>query len=114
VTKNSVKLLFDNQLPMALARALQMKGIDSLHVIDIRLEAAKDEMIWQYALKNNWIIVSKDKDFVQRAQRPGVAPQILWVRCGNCSKDYLIKKFNDNISAISLSIKNGNAVTELI
>lgn len=99
---------------MALVRFLQLKGIDCLHVIDAGLEAATDQMIWQYALQNNLIIVSKDKDFAQRAQRSGVAPQIVWVRYGNCSKDYLIKKFDDNISIISSSINIGHRVTELI
>lgn len=109
-----MKLLFDNPLPIALARFLQLKGIDSLHVIDAGLEAATDQMIWQYALQNNLAIVSKDKDFAQRAQRSGVAPQIVWVRYGNCSKDYLIKKVDDNINVISSSIDSGHLVTELI
>jgi predicted nuclease of predicted toxin-antitoxin system len=63
-----------------LARFLQQKGLDSLHVSDIGLEAATDEMIWQYATRHDLVIVSKDTDFIRRVQLGGPKPQILWVR----------------------------------
>ncbi|RZT05916.1 Predicted nuclease, contains PIN domain, potential toxin-antitoxin system component [Duganella sp. CF402] len=108
-----MKFLIDNQLPGALARFLQQKGLDSLHVSDIGLEAATDEIIWQYARLNDLIIVSKDSDFIHRAHLGSLKPQILWVRCGNCSKNHLFKKFGDNISKLAASISSGAVITEL-
>jgi len=108
-----VKFLIDNQLPSALARHIQQLGIDSIHVSDIGLEAATDQQIWEHALLNDFIIVSKDSDFIRRAQLGGKSPYILWIRCGNCSKHYLFKRFSQEIGTLIASIKSGAVVTEL-
>ena len=44
-----MKLLVDNQLPSALARFLSANGVESQHVLDIGLDAASDQTIWEYA-----------------------------------------------------------------
>lgn len=62
-----MKLLFDNQLPVALARSLQALGWDSLQVSDIKLDAAADHIIWEYAINHHVVIVTKDADFAQRS-----------------------------------------------
>jgi predicted nuclease of predicted toxin-antitoxin system len=109
-----VKFLIDNQLPVALARFLEQKGVASLHVSDIGLEAATDQTVWNHALLNDLVIVSKDMDFVRRAQLGDAKPQVVWVRCGNCSKTYLFSKFNANINALIASVNQGEIITELL
>jgi hypothetical protein len=42
-----MKFLVDNQLPLALARFLSANGIESQHVLDIGLDAASDQTIWE-------------------------------------------------------------------
>ena len=44
-----MKLLVDNQLPVALARHLTSLGHDCEHVEAVHLDAASDAQIWEYA-----------------------------------------------------------------
>lgn len=57
----------------------------SLHVRDVRLGAADDELVWIHARNHGLTIVSKDSDFQQRALLFGYPPKVVWVRLGNCT-----------------------------
>jgi len=57
----------------------------SKHVQDVRLDKASDAQVWTYALKNKFIIVSKDTDFSDRVEMLGYPPKIIWIRKENCS-----------------------------
>ena len=59
-----MKFLVDNQLPAALAKFLQAKGHDAVHVADVTLDAAVDKEIWDYAKEAGRAIISKDEDFL--------------------------------------------------
>jgi len=80
-----VKFLVDNQLPAALARWLTAQGADAQHVIDIGLDSAPDGELWSRAATDARIVVSKDEDFFDLANRPGDTGRLLWVRTGNCA-----------------------------
>ena len=89
-----MKFLIDNQLPIALARFLESKGFDSIHVVDIHLDEASDIDIWEYAKQHDCVIVSKDVDFLQLSlSTSGKIPTVVWVRLGNCRKVELIAAF---------------------
>lgn len=64
-----MKLLVDNQLPAALARFLSANGVDCRHVLDLDLETASDQAIWDLARKENLVTVTKDEDFAQLARQ---------------------------------------------
>jgi predicted nuclease of predicted toxin-antitoxin system len=49
------------------------------------LEAAADQMVWEYAKTKRLIIVSKDADMHQRSFLSGAPPKVVWVRLGKCS-----------------------------
>ena len=51
--------LVDNQLPTALARFLASRGINCQHVLDIDLGGASDAAIWEYANRNDCVVISK-------------------------------------------------------
>ena len=51
--------LVDNQLPTALARFLASRGITCQHVLDIDLGGASDAAIWEYANRNDCVVISK-------------------------------------------------------
>ncbi|HET7841996.1 MAG TPA: DUF5615 family PIN-like protein [Terriglobia bacterium] len=57
----------DNQLPSALTRALVSRGHEALHVLDVGLDTASDSEIWDYAMANSLVLITKDQDFPQRA-----------------------------------------------
>jgi predicted nuclease of predicted toxin-antitoxin system len=75
---------------------------DSSHVRDIGLKSATDTDVWEHAVRNELIIVSKDSDFHQRSLLFGHPPKIIWVRLGNCSTgtvETLLREQSDTIRA---------------
>lgn len=79
-----MKLLFDHNLSPKLVKALVDVYPESLHVRDIGLHTASDEVVWDYALQHGLTIVSKDADFHQRSFLSGAPPKVVWIRRGNC------------------------------
>jgi predicted nuclease of predicted toxin-antitoxin system len=80
-----MKLLFDENLSHKLTGRLVDLFPDSVHVREIGLKAADDLVVWEYAKKNDLMIVSKDSDMHQRSFMFGHPPKVVWVRLGNCS-----------------------------
>ncbi|WKN41728.1 DUF5615 family PIN-like protein [Tunicatimonas pelagia] len=59
-----------------------------VHQIDIEPQA-KDKDIWQYAIDNHLIIITKDSDFYNRIIVTEPPPKIIHIRTGNMSmKDF--------------------------
>lgn len=109
-----MKLLVDNQLPAALARFLAANDMDCRHVLDIGLETASDQTIWDLARKENLVIVTKDDDFAQLADRQvSIPPQVLWIRLGNCRKAALLSAIATVLPEIGGQVLEGHAVVEL-
>jgi predicted nuclease of predicted toxin-antitoxin system len=52
--------LVDNQLPAALARFLASRGVECRHVLDLDLGGASDAAIWEYANRNDCVLISKE------------------------------------------------------
>lgn len=83
-------------------------------VLDIGLDAASDKIIWEHARKEGLVIVTKDEDFAQLADRKTtIPPQVLWVRLGNCRKSALLKAFADILPQIREQLQEGHAVVEV-
>ncbi len=80
-----MKLLFDQNLSHRLADQLARVYPGSTHVRNVGLKAASDKDIWNFATANDFVVVSKDVDFQQRAILLGSPPKVVWVRLGNCS-----------------------------
>jgi predicted nuclease of predicted toxin-antitoxin system len=109
-----MKLLFDENLSPKLPLLLVSHFPDSIHVRDCGLKGFPDEMIWEYARINGFIIVSKDSDFYQRSLLYGQPPKLIWLRIGNCTRHDLInlilkhkqaiKRFSNNYAESVLVI----------
>lgn len=80
-----MKLLFDENLSPKLAHRPADLFPDSTHVRDVDLKTAADPLVWDHALKNEFVIVSKDEDMHDRSLLLGFPPKVVWVRLGNCS-----------------------------
>lgn len=61
-----MRFLVDAQLPPALARWLEAKGHEAVHVGDLAMQAASDAVIGNRALESKSASVTKDEDFAQR------------------------------------------------
>jgi predicted nuclease of predicted toxin-antitoxin system len=108
-----VKLLVDNQLPVALARYLTSLGHDCEHVAAVHLDAASDGEIWQYASERGSVVVSKDEDFLYLAIRAEGAARFVWVRLGNCRTSALIEAFDQWWPRIEQTLVGGERVVEI-
>jgi len=85
-----VKFLVDAQLPPALARGLREVGYNVQAVRELGLREAEDDTIWDYALANQAVIITKDQDFADRLLSSRTAPIIVWLRIGNTSNRALL------------------------
>ena len=99
-----MKFLFDQNVAPRLVDVLQPLFPGSIHVRDAGLPRANDRDIWDYALENAFIIVSKDADFRQLSFVLGYPPKFIWIRCGNCSTDEIedrLRRYYDAIVSFS-------------
>lgn len=78
-----MKFVIDHQLPPALAHWLGARGHEAAHVFLLGMGEAEDRLIWDLALSEGAIVVTKDIDFAERRQRVSAGPTILWLRVGN-------------------------------
>ena len=72
-----MKFIVDAQLPPALARFLTAKGENAIHVLDKQMMESSDSEIWELALKESLIIITKDEDFQMRATVSATPPKII-------------------------------------
>lgn len=108
-----MNFLVDNQLPDVLCRFLNEHGHESKHVVDLRMDEVNDIEIWNHITTNNWILVSKDEDFLHLANRPGDIGKLLWVRVGNCRKQALVRTFERQLPRIIGAFTEGFRIVEI-
>lgn len=108
-----MKFLIDHQLPPVLASFFVAKGYESKHVIDLKLETASDRRIWDLCLSENWILITKDEDFVHYLNLKNNSGQIIWVRMGNCRNENLIKSFESLLAFMISAIQDKESIIEI-
>jgi predicted nuclease of predicted toxin-antitoxin system len=108
-----VKLLIDNQLPAALARALAAMGHDAVHVLDLGMGQETDRLIWMEAAHQQRIVVSKDEDFLFLATQPDESGRLLWLRIGNTRKAELLNAILPRMTEIEALFTQGQRIVEV-
>ena len=108
-----MKFLVDNQLPSSLARWLTARGHDAGHVLDRGEGQTDDRQLWQSAIFENRIMVSKDEDFFILATRPNDVGQLLWLRVGNCRTPMLLAAFDRAWHNIEQAFQSGQRIVEV-
>ena len=84
-----MKLLLDQNLSRRLLRSIIEDFPESNHVVYLKMDRDDDLQIWAYAMKNQFTIVTKDKDFLQMSGLYGHPPKVIHRGIGNCSVDDL-------------------------
>ncbi len=74
---------------------------------------APDRDLWQYALENAAVIVTKDEDFSLMFAMRGEAPIVLWIRIGNTRKTALLAWFKPLIDQLVELVESGQKLIEL-
>ena len=108
-----MRFLIDAQLPPALARWLEEAGHEARHVEEVGLCEAEDAPIWQYALANQAVIVTKDEDFASRVKQSQNSPKVVWLQIGNCSNRALRMWLEPLLPAIVSQLEQGERLLEI-
>ena len=69
------------------------------HVADINPKMT-DLEIWDYALKNELVILTKDSDFYDKMMTSYIAPKIIFFQLGNCTLRELHRILSDSWDSI--------------
>jgi predicted nuclease of predicted toxin-antitoxin system len=106
--------LVDAHLPPSLCKWLQTKGGVAVHLgaLDNGLRLP-DEFIWAYAKENQFVIITKDNDFFDRAILKGSPPQVIFIKVGNCSNKTLFTTLDRFWLHIQNALAQGGALVEV-
>lgn len=106
-----MKLLLDANLSFRLTIKLISHFEDCYHVDHIGLKLpAQDIEIWNYAKDHNLIIVTNDSDFYYLLNQKGFPPNIILLKTGNQSNNFmeaLLKKHYVDIFELNKSTEYG-------
>lgn len=87
-----MKILIDANVSWRIIRHLDSAFPEIQHVNFSGLsQPAKDITIWQYALQNNYTILTSDEDFQDFINYKGFPPKVILLRIGNISTENLAK-----------------------
>ena len=78
-----MKLLLDENLSRRIVSLIASHYPGSSQVTLLGLERASDTAIWAYARQHDFIIVTKDSDFVDLSTVYGQPPKIILLKTGN-------------------------------
>src|SRR5437763_940233 len=100
------KFLIDANLPYEIS---SWKNKDFIHLINLNDEWADNE-VWEYAKKNQLIIISKDSDFSHRMMVSSPPPKVIHFRMGNLRLRYLQSFINTHWNEIEILSKDHKLV----
>lgn len=80
-----------------------------IHVTDID-SALTDQEIWNYALRHNLVVLTKDTDFYNRFISSKVSPKIVYFQLGNQTLRELHIYFQNNWDSIINALKHATLI----
>ncbi|MCF0054033.1 DUF5615 family PIN-like protein [Dyadobacter sp. LJ53] len=83
-------IILDAHIPPSLALWIASRyNIECYSAGFLNLCAAEDWEIFTLARERNAIVITKDDDFVSLLNIHGCPPKVIWLTCGNTSKERL-------------------------
>ena len=107
------RFLIDEQLPKGLAARLVAAGHESKHVLDVGFERASDSAIRDYAILNDFVLVTKDCDFAEMGQAATAELQVVWIRLGNTTNRRLWARIEPLLPEIERRLRGGATLIEV-
>jgi predicted nuclease of predicted toxin-antitoxin system len=96
-----MKLLFDQNISYRIVAKLSDCYPDCKQIRELGLTNAEDVDIWDYARKNNFVVVTFDADFYDIGLINGCPPKIVWLRTGNLTTNQIANSLRKNQMQIS-------------
>ena len=75
-----MRLLFDENLSTKLVVRLAELFPSCAHIEQFHLSGRPDDEIWALAARSDFIVVTADADFYERALSKGPPPKVIWLR----------------------------------
>jgi predicted nuclease of predicted toxin-antitoxin system len=101
--------LLDENLYQRLLPFLLDHFSDSQHIRQQGLGGAPDREIWDYALENDFMLVTKDEDFIRLSISLGHPPKVVCMAIGNANNEKTAALLLQSIEAISQLAVNQEA-----
>ena len=96
-----MKFIFDENISYRIIKKIAHKVPNSIHANSIVLNRpAKDIEIWEYAKRNNYLLVTFDEDFQDLANLYGFPPKVILLRTGNSSTEFISEIILNKLSDI--------------
>jgi len=103
-----MKILLDANISWKLINKLKPVFGECAHVDLIGLDVpAEDIDIWNYALDNGYIIITKDNDFADLLEINGFPPKVVLLKTGNNSSQAL-KELLENVKPMIEDLERNN------
>lgn len=95
-----MSLLFDQNISPRILKYFLSVFPEAKHVRQVGLEDASDALIFEFAKKNKFALVTFDSDFVDLNVVKGIPPKIIWIRTGNLTTKAVAEILNCNVESI--------------
>jgi predicted nuclease of predicted toxin-antitoxin system len=96
-----VKFLVDAQLPRRLVAYLRESGLEAFHTLDLPGgNRTSDHIISELSRIENFIVITKDSDFLESFVIRREPSKLLLISTGNISNDELVVLFRVSIDKI--------------
>jgi predicted nuclease of predicted toxin-antitoxin system len=108
-----LRFLVDAQLPPILTDWLIGKGHAAAHVTETAGLDAPDAQIWNLAVASDYVIITKDRDFVEWARTRSPKARVVWIRFGNMRRDVLLANLEIVWDRLEEALAEGVSVVEV-
>ncbi|RNI28629.1 DUF5615 family PIN-like protein [Rufibacter latericius] len=96
-----MKFIVDAQLPKTLSDFIKSKGVDSIHTLELPdKNKTQDGYITQLASEQQFIVITKDADFLESYVLRKEPPKLLLIKTGNIRNSELMDLFEKHIGMI--------------
>ncbi|MBU6401558.1 MAG: DUF5615 family PIN-like protein [Verrucomicrobia bacterium] len=104
-----MRLLLDQHLSFKLIGPLAEHFPASTQLKLAGLDRASDSEVWEYAKRNDFVIVTKDEDFCNWGSLFGYPPFVVWLRIGNTSTTGTLSVLTRHADAIKSFVRSNSA-----
>ncbi len=103
-----MRFLFDQNISHRILDKLPDLFEGSTSIKKEGLINAPDKTIWDFAKRENFVIVTQDSDFNDLTALNGFPPKIIWIRSGNLKTDEIADLITKNQNSIQDFLKDEN------